>query len=132
VNICKRTAALACAASLAFLGVVSPAAQATEASALVGFELLESKTLSDGWGTLRLWQNDDNGCLHADIVNAPTGVVATERQDGQVITHARNTVSGGSVSTAETHTRNGDIRGVMRSDAGRTTITKWYQGAATC
>jgi hypothetical protein len=127
----KSAAVLISVLSLFFTGTMHSVAQADDVTVSADFEHLESKTLSDGWGTLRLWRNKDNGCLHADVINAPSGVVAMERVDGTILAVARNP-HGGSATTAEVHMRNGDVRGAMRTDSGRTTLTKWYGGASLC
>lgn len=126
----KRSAVFACAAIFLFAGT-SEAAVAAPAAPVPAYELLESVPLKNGRGTLKLWRNMGNGCLHAQVVNAPKGTVATERRDGRIITFKVNSVDGGSASTAETHTRNGDIRGAMFSN-GFSTFTRYYSSVSTC
>lgn len=125
----KRSAILAGAAMFLFAGTsqAAPAAPAAPAP----FELQESVPLKNGRGTLKLWRNIANGCLHAQVVNAPKGTVATERRGGKIITFKVNSVDGGSASTAETHTREGDIRGAMFSN-GITTYTRYYSSVSMC
>lgn len=67
----------------------------------------------------------------ATALNAPKGTVATERRDGHIITFKVNSTDGDSPSTAETHTRDGGIRGAMFSN-GLSTYTRYYSTLSTC
>jgi hypothetical protein len=99
------------------------------AHAAVVYEMLEAKPLNSGSGTLKMWRNSSNGCMHAEVVNAPAGTVATERDDGEIMTFATNP-SGGSTSTRPASGQFGAIRGAMFSD-GVITYTKYYSSIST-
>lgn len=101
-------------------------------SAQVDFQLLESKALLNGRGTLRLWQKYSDGCVHADVMNAPQGTVSVEREDGYIKTYAVNGVDGGSASTSSVHTRDGAVRGAYFSNGVSTYTNRYYKTHSVC